>query len=114
MALRLSKDIRSRLGKLPKDLKITYDEIFNEMTEGEIEIVDRALRWIMCLRAPLSTSALLPAVCQDGDETLKPVEDELWAEADDVLEDPARWAAVGGSWGSRALDALRSCIPSSA
>lgn len=46
-------------------------------------------------------------------ETLKPVEDELWAEADDVLEDPARWAAVGGSWGSRALDALRSCIPSS-
>ena len=75
MALRLSKDIRSRLGKLPKDLKITYDEIFNEMTEGEIEIVDRALRWIMCLRAPLSTSALLPAVCQDGDETLKPVED---------------------------------------
>ena len=44
----------------------------------------------------------------------QPVEDELWAEADDVLEDPARWAEVGGSWGSRALHALRSCIPSSA
>ena len=28
-------------------------------------------------------------------ETLKPVEDELWAEADDVSEDPARWADVG-------------------
>jgi hypothetical protein len=44
-------------------------------------------------------------------ETLKPVEDELWAEAEDVLEYPARWADVGGSWGSRALHALRSCIP---
>ncbi len=43
--------------------------------------------------------------------TLKPVEDELWAEADDVLEYPARWASVGASWGSRALHALRSCIP---
>ena len=46
-------------------------------------------------------------------ETLEPVEDELWAEADDVLEDPSRWTEVGESWGSRALDALRSCIPSS-
>jgi secernin len=46
-------------------------------------------------------------------ETLKPVEDELWAEAEDVLEEPSRWAVVGESWGSRALGALRSCIPSS-
>ncbi len=46
-------------------------------------------------------------------ETLTRVEDELWAEADGVLEEPSRWAEVGGSWGSRALHALRSCIPSS-
>jgi secernin len=46
-------------------------------------------------------------------ETLTPVEEELWAEAEDVLEEPSRWAEVGGSWGSRALHALRSCIPSS-
>ena len=46
-------------------------------------------------------------------ETLTPVEDELWAEAEDVLEEPSRWAEVGGSWGSRALHALGSCIPSS-
>jgi len=46
-------------------------------------------------------------------ETLTPVEDELWAEADDLLEEPARWAEVGGSWGSRALHALRACIPPS-
>jgi secernin len=43
-------------------------------------------------------------------ETLTPVEDELWAEADDVAEFPARWADVGASWGRRALDTLQSCI----
>jgi secernin len=43
-------------------------------------------------------------------ERLKPVEDELWAEAEDVFEYPARWAAVGGSWGGRALGALKSCV----
>jgi dipeptidase len=52
--------------------------------------------------------AALPAVRA----TLQPVEDELWAEADAVLEFPGRWAEVGGSWGGRALDAMRSCIPS--
>jgi secernin len=53
-----------------------------------------------------------PAALHPLRQTLKPVEDELWAEADDVLDDPARWADVGGSWGSRALHALQSCIPS--
>jgi len=44
-------------------------------------------------------------------ERLTPVEDELWAEADDVAGYPDRWADVGGSWGVRALQALQSCIP---
>ena len=44
-------------------------------------------------------------------EVLQPVEDELWADADDVLERPDRWAAAGAAWGSRALHALRTCIP---
>ncbi len=52
-----------------------------------------------------------PAVLPSIRERLKPVEDELWAEADDVLDDPGRWAEVGASWGSRALHALWSCIP---
>jgi hypothetical protein len=42
--------------------------------------------------------------------TLDPVEDELWAEADAVVEHPGRWASVGTSWGVRVLDALRLCI----
>jgi secernin len=44
-------------------------------------------------------------------EVLDPVEDDLWADADDVLDRPGRWAAASASWGSRALHALRSCIP---
>ena len=42
---------------------------------------------------------------------LQDVEDELWAEADDVLERPEQWRVVGASWGARALQALRGCIP---
>jgi secernin len=42
---------------------------------------------------------------------LQPVEDEIWFEADEVLEHPDRWASVAGRWGARTLDALISCIP---
>jgi hypothetical protein len=42
--------------------------------------------------------------------TLDPVEDELWLEADSVVEHPARWAVAGAAWGARVLGALRSCI----
>jgi hypothetical protein len=52
-----------------------------------------------------------PAALSGIREVLKPVEDDLWADADDVLSQPGRWAAAGTSWGSRALHALKSCIP---
>jgi hypothetical protein len=42
---------------------------------------------------------------------LDPVEDELWQEADDVVERPDRWAEVGRTWGQRALSAITSCLP---
>jgi hypothetical protein len=41
---------------------------------------------------------------------LDPVEDALWAEADEVLERPGEWGVMGAAWGARALDALRACI----
>jgi secernin len=37
------------------------------------------------------------------------LEADLWEEADDVAEDPARWSQVGESWGPRALEALVGC-----
>jgi dipeptidase len=52
-----------------------------------------------------------PAALARIRDTLAPIEDELWAESDGVLDDPDRWAEAGGSWGARALDALRACIP---
>lgn len=51
-----------------------------------------------------------PDALADVRSTLDPVEDELWAEADDALEQPGRWAEAGAAWGARALGALRSCI----
>ncbi len=51
-----------------------------------------------------------PAALPGVRAVLQPVEDELWADADDVLADPARWASTGSTWGSRALRALRSCV----
>jgi dipeptidase len=38
---------------------------------------------------------------------LHPVELALWAEADEVVDQPHRWGDVGASWGERALHALR-------
>ena len=43
-------------------------------------------------------------------EILGPIEDELWAEADDVVERPALWSEVGRTWGPRALGALAHAI----
>ena len=45
----------------------------------------------------------------DVRSVLQPVEDELWAEADEVFEHPGRWAVCGATWGPRALSALRFC-----
>jgi secernin len=41
---------------------------------------------------------------------LDPVEDELWAEAEQVADQPSRWAPTGASWGARALDAMRTAL----
>ena len=74
--LTLERDIRDRLGKLPKDLKDAYDEIYNGMSESERQIADRAFQWVMCSCTPLSSKVLLPAVCQDKEvDTIKPVDD---------------------------------------
>jgi secernin len=51
-----------------------------------------------------------PQSIDDIRAVLAPVENELWQEADDVVDEPDRWAAVGRSWGLRALGALESCL----
>ncbi len=41
---------------------------------------------------------------------LDPVEDELWAEADEVADQPGRWASTGATWGPRALHTMRAAL----
>jgi ankyrin repeat domain-containing protein 50 len=68
-------EILARLGKLPKDLRQTYDEIYNSMKDHEKEIADRAFQWVMCAAEPLQTKVLLPAICQDeNSDTLAPLD----------------------------------------
>ena len=68
-------EIERRLGKLPEDLKQTYDEIYSGIKEHEKKIADRAFQWVMCACRPLTTWELLPAISQDGkSDTLLPLD----------------------------------------
>lgn len=51
-----------------------------------------------------------PVALEGVRAVLAPVEEELWAEADEVRPHPRRWAVQGETWGARALQALRSCL----
>jgi ankyrin repeat domain-containing protein 50 len=75
LELHRPSEIVERLGKLPKDLKLTYDEIYNGMKEHERQVADRAFQWVMCACHPLKTKHLLPAVCQDeNNDALLPLD----------------------------------------
>ena len=68
--------IRERLGKLPKDLKDAYDEIYNGISEREKQVANRAFQWAMCSSVPLPTSIFLLAVCRGLDhDTIQPIGD---------------------------------------
>ncbi|KAH8586045.1 hypothetical protein B0O99DRAFT_586459 [Bisporella sp. PMI_857] len=57
--------IRNRLGKLPRDLKEAYDEIYNEVKEKDEHdkaLADRAFMWVMCACKPLSSDELISAI----------------------------------------------------
>ncbi|RSL97509.1 hypothetical protein CEP52_010834 [Fusarium oligoseptatum] len=62
------KDLRARLGKLPKDLKSSYDEIYQRILDrpeySRVRTL-RALKWVMVTPFPLSTEQLLDAIRVD-------------------------------------------------
>lgn len=77
------KDLRARLGKLPKDLKSSYDEIYQRIEDRPEYSRDRtfrALKWVMYSPEPLSTEELLDAIRVDP-------EMETIDEPDEVDED---------------------------
>jgi secernin len=51
-----------------------------------------------------------PGALVDVRAALDPVEDELWAEADEVADQPSRWVPTGAAWGARALHAMRAAL----
>lgn len=58
--LRTNESIRERLGKLPKGLTAAYDEIYSR-NEEEV-ILQRAVKWVLCARRPLTSEELLMAI----------------------------------------------------
>ncbi|KAM6480963.1 hypothetical protein HDV62DRAFT_364524 [Trichoderma sp. SZMC 28011] len=61
--LRQAKQIEDRLGKLPKTLNAAYQEIFELIeADGGGEILERAVKWVMCVNTPLRTNQILDAV----------------------------------------------------
>ncbi|KAJ4327744.1 hypothetical protein N0V84_001853 [Fusarium piperis] len=64
------KDLRARLGRLPKDLKSSYDEIYQRIQDrheySRVRTL-RALMWVMASVDPLSTEELLGAIRVDPD-----------------------------------------------
>ncbi|KAL6698594.1 hypothetical protein J3F84DRAFT_363334 [Trichoderma pleuroticola] len=61
--LRQAKQIEARLGKLPKTLNAAYQEIFEMIEEdGGGGILESAVKWVMCVKEPLTTDEILDAV----------------------------------------------------
>ncbi|KAI1271482.1 hypothetical protein F5Y07DRAFT_404328 [Xylaria sp. FL0933] len=64
--------IRSRLGSLPADLKIAYDEIYKNIIARDRHdkaLADRAFKWVACSFGPLTSETLISAIRLDSDTT---------------------------------------------
>ncbi|KAI8715924.1 hypothetical protein NCS52_01101400 [Fusarium sp. LHS14.1] len=65
------KDLRDRLGRLPKNLKSSYDEIYQRIQDrpeySRVRTL-RALKWVTASVYPLTTEELLAAICLDPDK----------------------------------------------
>lgn len=69
LRLQLEGDIRNRLGRLPKDLERTYDDVFETIRNSEgskPEIAVRAFQWILFSLEPLSPESLVMFVGRDS------------------------------------------------
>ncbi|UKZ96209.1 uncharacterized protein TrAFT101_011010 [Trichoderma asperellum] len=58
--LRTNKSIRERLGRLPESLTQAYDEIYSKNEEKDV--LQRAVKWVLCAREPLTSKVLLMAI----------------------------------------------------
>jgi hypothetical protein len=71
LKLNIGRDIHNLLGKLPRDLKQTFDEIYRSVEDqlgSAPAIASRAIRWVMCAERPLAASQLVAAARLDVDD----------------------------------------------
>lgn len=75
--------LKSRLLKIPDSLEKTYKEIYQKAASDadERQLLDRALRWVMCSVRPLTTNELAFAISQD------PESQEVVSQRQDVDEE---------------------------
>ncbi|KAJ0120568.1 hypothetical protein J7T55_015297 [Diaporthe amygdali] len=75
--------LKARLAKLPDSLEKTYEEIYQRAASDpdERNLLDRAVRWVMCSARPLTTDELVLAISQDSDS------DEVMPQRQDVDEE---------------------------
>ncbi|KAK9425528.1 putative NACHT domain-containing protein [Seiridium unicorne] len=72
--------IRDRLGRLPDTLKSAYDEIYYKIQaqhKYDQSLANRAFKWVMCARIPLSSEELLSAIRLDSEGESFDVSDEV-------------------------------------
>jgi hypothetical protein len=69
------------LGKLPKDLKTLYDEIYQQIKQAggrKPEVAVRAFQWVICSGEPLKAEVVVAAVSQDPEEEkTQPIETDM-------------------------------------
>jgi len=80
--LSFESDIRTRLGKLPKNLRGVYDEIMNSIESRpgiDFELATRALKWMVVSRRPLEPHELVAAAEINPSSTPpdRPADDQL-------------------------------------
>lgn len=77
-ALKRDEDVRTRLGKLPRELEQLYHEVYSNLITDQDEIgrsiINNTLKWLLCAREEMSASVFLHAVAAsldtDGDITI--------------------------------------------
>ncbi|KAK9773016.1 putative NACHT domain-containing protein [Seiridium cardinale] len=80
LKLETESAIRDRLGRLPNTLKSAYDEIYHKIQaqhKYDQSLANRAFKWVMCARMPLSSEELLSAIRLDPEGESFDVSDEV-------------------------------------
>ena len=78
--MNVETDVREELGKLPQSLTLIYVKIYEQMSDvsrASRVILERSLKWLLCMQKRLSTAEFVAAVSINLDGTVGKVSKEL-------------------------------------